>query len=403
MPPMSDQDKFDTALRQVATTSELSSAETKLVRMHQKTTVKTIGALSRTSPEYQRHVIERLLAGDKAPYKPRASTLLIYDTVKFEEVTSRLHRALGSVKKEARFLERRLKTGQAPKRLGERLLLLDLIVESASALVDLIDDVDVILDCRSLASNNSSDNKRVPMKDQIYAASALGLVGKNVRNVPCLKKDHLPTSHQKRQAIELAREAAGVAAQIGHATRIEFGNADAACRVRGRTEPVARVITHSKPDGDAIVSAWLAERYLFAGKSVEVLFVDRGRVLGAYRVGDCLVDVGNTHDPKNLFFDHKPPAFPKRDQSCAAKLFWDYLRTRGRRVEHLKDLIRAVFATDAPRMKKVFSVAHGRSQMCGFHAVLKGVQATSSSDADVYRAARTWLDRHYPVEKAVIR
>jgi hypothetical protein len=33
-----------------------------------------------------------------------ASTLLVYDTVSFSEVTSRLHRALGSVRMEASFL-----------------------------------------------------------------------------------------------------------------------------------------------------------------------------------------------------------------------------------------------------------------------------------------------------------
>ena len=34
-----------------------------------------------------------------------------------------------------------------------------------------------------------------------------------------------------------------------------------------------RVVTHSKPDGDAIASAWLAATYLFPGEHVEVAFV----------------------------------------------------------------------------------------------------------------------------------
>jgi len=63
----------------------------------------------------------------------------------------------------------------------------------------------------------------------------------------------------------------------------------------------------------------VAERFLFVGESVEVLFVSRERERGAYRREDCLVAVGDTHDPTNYFFDHKPPAFADRHQTCAAR------------------------------------------------------------------------------------
>jgi hypothetical protein len=56
-------------------------------------------SLAGTSPEYQRHVIGRALAGDQNPFRMTSATLLVYDTVAFREVTSRLHRALGMIRK----------------------------------------------------------------------------------------------------------------------------------------------------------------------------------------------------------------------------------------------------------------------------------------------------------------
>ncbi len=64
---------------------------------------KNVRELAGTSPEYQRQVIGRALAGDRNPFRMIASTLLDDDTVRFGEVTSRLHRALGSVEGGLRF------------------------------------------------------------------------------------------------------------------------------------------------------------------------------------------------------------------------------------------------------------------------------------------------------------
>ena len=56
-----------------------------------------VRALAGTAPDYQRHVLARAAAGDPAPFRMTAATLLVYDTVRFGEVTSRLHRAVGLV------------------------------------------------------------------------------------------------------------------------------------------------------------------------------------------------------------------------------------------------------------------------------------------------------------------
>jgi hypothetical protein len=152
------------------------------------------------------------------------------------------------------------------------------------------------------------------------------------------------------------------------------------------------VITHDKVDGDAAAAAWLAERFLFAGEPVEVLFAPRGRVWGAWRAGDCFVGVGNTHDPGHLFFDHKPPAFGSRHDSCAARLVWDQLVKLGRPVRHLRPLVDVVFAGDSARGRARFRGEYAGSRRAGFHRALADARAVHRIDADVYRAVRRWLD-----------
>jgi hypothetical protein len=79
------------------------------------------------------------------------------------------------------------------------------------------------------------------------------------------------------------------------------------------------VITRATPGGDDVVAAWLAERFLFAGRPAEVLFVPPERAPGAYRSGDCLVGVGYTHDAANLFFDRRAPACAGGRETCATR------------------------------------------------------------------------------------
>ncbi len=51
------------------------------------------------------------------------------------------------------------------------------------------------------------------------------------------------------------------------------------------------VLTHSKPDADAIAAAWLAATHLFTGEHVEVAFVARPRHGWRAPGADCLVEV----------------------------------------------------------------------------------------------------------------
>src|SRR4051794_7384556 len=99
--------KVRAAFRSVASACGLGRAESRRLRAFPGAAGE-IRSLAGTAPEYQRHVVDRLLAGDRSPFRTIAATLLVYDTVGFDEVTSRLHRALGMVREEAGHLERRV-------------------------------------------------------------------------------------------------------------------------------------------------------------------------------------------------------------------------------------------------------------------------------------------------------
>ncbi len=383
------------AFRTVVTNCGLSPRQDRQVRAYPGASEK-IRSLAGTSPEYQRHVVGRLLAGDPQPFNPIAATLLVYDTVAFREVTSRLHRALGGVRKEADLLNRQIAMRTRPDRLCDRILTLDLVDQQAGKLRELLAAIDVRPGTKK--GNSQAPEPEAHIEARLYAASGLGLIAKNVRNVAVLQRNHLPTVDEKALALALCQETQQVAQGSRNAARRAFGRADNEARVRPRRRPTQRVITHEQPDGDAIMSAWLAERFLLADEQVEVFFVPRARVLGTYSRGDCLVDVGNTHDPINHFFDHKPPALPDRHNSCAAMLIWEHLLATRRPVRHLQTLIWAAFAGDSARQRARFADEYRWSNREGLHFVLRSARKSEGTDAGVYRAVRRWLDRKYLVD-----
>lgn len=350
-----------------------------------------VRALAGTSPEYQRHVIGRAVSGDTTPFRMISATLLVYDTVAFKEVTSRLHRARGMIRQEAALLERAVEQAKVPNRLADRLLTLDLIAEQAERLHELLTEVEIV----DGSSNKKSKSRKSDseLTDKLYAAGGLGLIAKNVRNVAVLQPTHRPSQPQKDEALRLTAEALRFAVSGRDAAQRSFGRADDACRVRPARKLMRRVITHDKIDGDAVAAAWLAERFLFENQPVEVLFVPRERVWGAWRAGDCVVDVGNTRNPKHLFFDHKPPACTNRHDSCAARLIWDHLVELGRPVHHLKPLVNVVYAGDSARERPWFKDEYAESKRSGFHKALADAKATHATDAGVYRVMRQWLNR----------
>jgi hypothetical protein len=320
---------------------------------------------------------------------------MVYETVSFTEVISRNKRALGAVRLEAELIRLQAAKGRELDRGADRMLTLDLIGEAATALGDFFRAMPGSR-CRSQVEKprlgiERARRKNVPAK--LFAAAALGLLTKNLRNVPILKPEHQPTGSQIVSSLDVCEELARVAQEAYTVACKNWGRLDLQARVAA-SEPVARrVVTHSRPDGDAIVSAWLAVRYLFAGEPVEVLFVPRQRVLGCFRPGDCLVDVGNTHDPKNQLYDHKPPALPARYDSCAARMVWAQLLKGGTPVKHLERLVNAVHARDSVRHRSRYREELAWSERRGgFHLELARFQKGGHDDATIFRRLSKWLD-----------
>ena len=108
-----------------------------------------------------------------------------------------------------------------------------------------------------------------------------------------------------------------------------------------------RIATHRKPDADALVSSWIVDRFLLAAKQCQVEFVAYDFRPDAASGFDAVLDVGQRHDPSNLIFDHKPPAFQHRDEHCASSLAWKHVLSLGCPVPPLEQLVRVVHDGDA--------------------------------------------------------
>jgi hypothetical protein len=158
-----------------------------------------------------------------------------------------------------------------------------------------------------------------------------------------------------------------------------------------KEQTVKYIVTHKRPDADALVATWLAARFLFNGEKAEVIFVSRSYAVPANPPPDCVVDVGRAYDPARLVFDHKPPAFLDRNRTCAARLLWEHLLALRKPVHHLEQLIRVVHEGDRRPPRKP-SPALLRSRKEGLHAQVRLRRCLD--DQSLYGAVRSWLDRH---------
>lgn len=156
-------------------------------------------------------------------------------------------------------------------------------------------------------------------------------------------------------------------------------------------KPTRHIATHSKPDADALVSAWLAERYLFPDDLCQIKFVGGTFELSKCQNYDCVVDVGRTCNPKRSLFDHKPPAFDNRDETCASNLVWQHLRKLGKPVNHLASLIELVHDGDAATRRSC-SENYTESRQTGLHALIRHAKDYCDSDQMLYQATKVLLN-----------
>ena len=148
-----------------------------------------------------------------------------------------------------------------------------------------------------------------------------------------------------------------------------------------------RIVTHADPDLDAIVSAWIAQDFLFRDHVSEVLFVSRKVPEDLMLHADCLVDVGNTYCPENYRFDHKPPAFENRNSTCATLLIWEYLLDIGITVASLEPLVQITYQGDTHRSSEALK----QSRIDGPHAKLKQLKTEHKDTTEVYQQMVLWL------------
>ena len=162
----------------------------------------------------------------------------------------------------------------------------------------------------------------------------------------------------------------------------------------------AQIATHRKPDADAIVSTWLAQRYLFQNRPSTVQFV--GRDFGArhFKDFDAVLDVGRVHDPERCIFDHKPPAFDHRNQHCATSLVRNHLSKLGHTVAHLEELVQVVHDGDAAT-RRSRSIAYAQSRKTGLHAIIHQARSVATNDPVLYRAIALVLDARFERSSAV--
>jgi hypothetical protein len=165
---------------------------------------------------------------------------------------------------------------------------------------------------------------------------------------------------------------------------------------------VRRLATHRKLDADAIVSTWIAERFLFPGQRCQIEFVPRDFTQNSDSTFDAILDVGKNHRPEDLTFDHKPPAFDHRDDNCATSLVWDHAIKNGVRIRYLRKLVRLVHDGDAASRRNG-SLAYQQSHESGLHAIVRHGREYAHSDLMLYRGIALYLDAQYLSESVFRR
>jgi hypothetical protein len=349
--------------------------------------------LSRTSPERQRFELTQVNAG-RRPFSTKST---VFDTINFAEVGSRLARGGGLLHMVACRLALARRDGEAFGNLRSLRQTADALRRECGELYRLIrasyarrpPDADDSAAGFRWSEPRLWDEGALRGKGPGDVCAALNVatafVGKCARDLGT--EDLVRARGLWPSRAQTHSCCVRLLAMVRDAWRILDLLQGEESRPRRKT-----IATHAGPDADALAAAWLAERHLFADERAEVVFLPRTLDLSRGRLPDCVVDMAGLHDAGLLFFDHKPPAFSDRNETCTTRLLWAHLLALGRPVAHLAGLVDVVHEGDSspPRAP---SPALARSRRAGLHALVARLRARGASDADVYRAARRWLDR----------
>lgn len=368
------------------------------------------------SPQRRAAILEAMARGASYSAANRY-TQNVFDTVSWGEITSRLHRARGSVLWTAvRIAQQRDACPEPSEFREETSAIQDLAGQAISQMVQ-----QVPVDPAQPTKRKRHQQEQVAPAFDVSVGRMQGslrqarkFLAKICRDVPHLPENIgvSPTVPQLATInLELARIKDGAMIVQDLVDHPLVCNKDPRPRNTRQDDPLGigspyaaflgawiasrqidrRIATHHAPDADALVAVWMAERFLFFDESCAVTFVDR-RFAPCRESGfDCVVDVGRSHDPARRHFDHKPPAVLDRHSTCATRLVWEHLRSLQRPVEHLAQLVDLIHAGDSARLR-ASSFAYQESRRSGLHAHIHAVRDLSETDAQAYRAIRYWLD-----------
>jgi hypothetical protein len=151
------------------------------------------------------------------------------------------------------------------------------------------------------------------------------------------------------------------------------------------------IATHSSPDADALLSAYLLLRYHFNNNAI-IVCVDRTTDLDYY---DAVTDMGDVLDEATLRFDHHQLR-GDASKTSAAKLVYEFLLHRQQcDIEHLAALVHLVNDADLG----LDTVPVQTSHEVGFHAALSGFKAVYNDDTSTTQ----WAMNHFTFLNATLK
>ena len=151
--------------------------------------------------------------------------------------------------------------------------------------------------------------------------------------------------------------------------------------------PMRRVVTHSKPDGDTIASAWLAATYMLLGEHLGVAFVPPACLSRPPTASSTSPAPSTRRGSSSTIPSRRPSGTGTRPAPPGST------GSTSRRSADVGALVRGVHGGDcSPPVRPSAELARSRSE--GFHGDLSRMRASCDGDQELYRAMQDWRDDH---------
>lgn len=205
---------------------------------------KIIESVARTAPTRQRYELEQIAAG-KRPLQKRKSGVPVLDTERFSEVANRLARARGLVQlslTRVQLLDRgvQVSSSECERYINQ----LDDINKESTTLSSLVDEYGVVpRKVDKKATPQESPARPATVREACRGnAGALGLIAKNVRDIPRLPKNVKPTPED---VCNINRELKAIVKAAREERKL--------LKAIARDIPMKTIDTHKRPDLEQVV------------------------------------------------------------------------------------------------------------------------------------------------------